>query len=122
MAARMGPKLHRVFVYGILKSAAHHADPPESVPGRMYLIDGYAACVFGKGVDRVRGELREVDTLTLRHWDEIEDVAGGLYRRVKVRTLSGIEAWAYEYARDVAGAPVIQDGIWRGHLLRDEDL
>ena len=110
---------HKVFVYGILKSPEHAAEPPDAVPGALYVIDGYAAARFDRGATRqVRGEIRGVDDRVLAAWDEIEDVRGGLYRRIRVTTAAGVEAWAYEYAGDTEGAPLVESGIW----LEDEKV
>lgn len=102
---------HRVFVYGILKTKATYDDPPAAVRGAMFR--GPFACAKFDVDGIVRGEVRVVDSATLREWDRIEGTESGLYRRVVVKTVDGVSCWAYEWARDVERFNVIEDGVWR---------
>lgn len=106
-----------VFVYGILKTPRAFRDPPDRARGTLYVADGFAACIFGTD-GWVRGEVRWVDAETLQRWDALEEIETGLYRRVRVRTGSGVMAWAYEYGRSVHGYPVVSDGVWLGRAPR----
>lgn len=111
---------HKVFVYGILKTPEHHAEPPTAVPGTMF-VRGIALGKFVRGADSlIRGEVRSVDDSTLAAWDQIEGVdherpARGMYRRIKVTTIDGERCWAYHYNGSVRGAQVAHEGVWLGY-------
>lgn len=113
-----GNGTHLVFVYGILKSEEHAANPPHAARGTMY-AGPFACCKFGAehsdGI--VRGEILEVDDGTLRRFDVIEgvnhaDPDRGLYKRIEIETTCGVRCWVYEYAGDVDCYDVIEDGVW----------
>ena len=112
---------HRVFVYGILKTDDCHLDPPDAVRGTMFR-KGIALSKFGDDYTNniVRGQVREVDDNTLRTWDRIEGVVHhdplrGMYRRIRIATTLGIDAWAYEYNGSVCDALIVESGVWLGH-------
>jgi gamma-glutamylcyclotransferase (GGCT)/AIG2-like uncharacterized protein YtfP len=109
-------KNHKVFCYGILKTEGAFDDPPDSVPGTLY-CQGIALARFDQANEGslVRGEVRTVDTATLRRWDEIEGINRGFYSRIKVTTTAGVRCWAYQYERSLHGARVLADGVWRGY-------
>lgn len=88
---------------------------PAAVEGRLYDSgEGWPTARFGPGPDLVRGwavDLRpEVADIVLRHLDEVEDVATGLFRRVTVPLLDGGPAIAYEMTTDAGSLTRID--VW----------
>ena len=87
----------------------------DTTPGQVFDTGlDYPAAVFG-GVGTIRGRtyrLRdELVAEALAVLDEEEDTVAGLYRRVRVTTASGIEAWAYAYG-DGLDLTLIPSGDW----------
>jgi len=113
--------MHTVFVYGILKTPDVANDPPHAVAGTMY-ASGIAFCKFDDahrdGI--VRGQLRKIDDATLLEWDRIEGVdyrepERGMYRRIRITTECGTDAWVYEFNGSVSHCDLIADGVWLGY-------
>ncbi len=114
---------HLVFVYGILKTEDCILDPPDSVPGTMF-VRSIALGKFGARYTNniIRGQVREVDDEMLRRWDQIEGIdynnpSRGMYRRIRVTTTAGDRTWAYEYNGDVESCRVVFGGVWRGYAI-----
>ncbi|TVQ91388.1 MAG: gamma-glutamylcyclotransferase [Deltaproteobacteria bacterium] len=114
-----------LFVYGTLVEGERRSsmlgDPPRrpaKVFGRLYhLPAGYPAVSLG-GEEPVYGELLPpVPEPLLRLLDHYEGVADGLYRRVQVRAITGLEqhlAWIYVMDDPMArGGRRIPSGRWR---------
>ena len=114
-----------LFVYGTLLSGEPNASMlgalarrPALVFGRIYhLPAGYPAVTLG-GDQPVHGEL--LPTLSpslLRLLDHYEGLEDGLYRRVEVRAITGLEqhpAWIYVMDDPEArGGRRIPSGRWR---------
>ena len=112
----------KVFVYGTLKSGgrlflAEHAKNvrPATVQGKMYTFGNiwFPFADFMKdGI--VQGEIHEYDPLMLDTLDRIELGAG--YRRVKIVTNEGEEAWAYHYPEVDEKFTEVEDGYF-DHLM-----
>ena len=77
----------------------------------------YPAAIFG-GNGRITGRtfalLEASLDRALARLDEIEDVVGGEYSRVVVRTGRGLHAWAYAYGSGLELTP-IPSGDWLLH-------
>jgi gamma-glutamylcyclotransferase (GGCT)/AIG2-like uncharacterized protein YtfP len=127
----MSDAVDHVFVYGTLRPGDvrwHFLAPfvigdalADSISGSLYDTgNDYPAAVFG-GVridDHIHGATFRIEADRLHEClvvlDEEEDVAGGRYRRVVVRTARGIDAWAYEYCDGYDLVP-IASGDWFEH-------
>lgn len=74
----------------------------------------YPAAVFGDG-GLIRGRTyrlnSELLTEALAVLDDEEDTVAGLYRRVRVVTGNGVDAWAYAYGEGLELTP-IPSGDW----------
>ncbi len=134
--------VEHVFVYGTLRPGDvrwHFLAPfvvgdalVDSIPGLLYDTgNDYPAAVFGSDRDtahdrddprvvvgeicgatfRIDGDRLDECLVVL---DEEEDVDGGRYRRVVVRTARDVDAWAYEYCDGYDLVP-IASGDWFEH-------
>lgn len=118
-----------VFVYGtllpgeerwpILAQFVVGPGHPTTVRGHLYDTgEGYPAAAFELGGGDVRGQVFRLDAARLTEafavLDEVEDAVLGLYRRVRVTTAEGLEAWAYQHGTGLTLTP-IPGGDWRGH-------
>ena len=119
---------HHVFVYGTLRPGDvrwHVLEPftidggtPDSVSGELFDTGlDYPAAVFGPG-GTILGHTFALLEATLDRaiavLDEVEDIVGGEYHRVTVRTHRGVEAWAYAYGAGLDLTP-IPSGDWLAH-------
>ncbi len=119
---------HHVFVYGTLRPGDvrwHVLEPftidggmPDSVSGELFDTGlDYPAAVFGRG-GTILGQTFALLEATLERaiavLDEVEDVVGGEYHRVRVRTDLGLDAWAYAYGAGLDLTP-IPSGDWLAH-------
>ncbi len=117
-----------VFVYGTLRPGDvrwHVLEPftrdgglPDSVSGELFDTGlDYPAAVFGS-YGTIVGQTFALDEATLDRaiavLDEVEDVVGGEYHRVMVRTHLGLDAWAYSYGSGLDLTP-IPSGDWLAH-------
>ena len=77
----------------------------------------YPAAIFG-GDGTIIGEtfalLETSRREALAFLDEVEDVVGGEYSRVVIRTGRGVEAWSYAYGSGLDLTP-ISSGDWLRH-------
>jgi gamma-glutamylcyclotransferase (GGCT)/AIG2-like uncharacterized protein YtfP len=92
---------------------------PAAVEGHLYDTgEGWPAAVFGPGPDLVRGWAVDLDPdvadVVMAHLDDVEGVAEGLFRRVRVELLGGEPVVAYE----LGPAP---DGLARIARWRTQD-
>jgi gamma-glutamylcyclotransferase (GGCT)/AIG2-like uncharacterized protein YtfP len=107
-----------VFVYGTLKrGGSNHAflggqtfvGEARTVPGfQLYELNGYPGMVAENSprAEGVTGEVWLVDADTLKHLDQLEGLAEGLYRREPVPLLPPFNARTaetYVYAQSVEG-------------------
>lgn len=106
-----------LFVYGTLKRGCsnHHHLAGQTFVGEarttrgfcLFALTGYPGLVAREDpTDGVVGEVWSVDPEKLRHLDEFERVAEGLYRRVPIALRSPFAEQpidAYLYARQVDG-------------------
>jgi gamma-glutamylcyclotransferase (GGCT)/AIG2-like uncharacterized protein YtfP len=114
-----------LFVYGTLRPGdvrwpllqRYVADQgvDDAAVGRVFDTGlDYPAAVFGEG-GQISGRtyLLKARLLTeaLAVLDEEEDTVVGLYRRVRVTTAAGIDAWAYAYGHGLELTP-IPSGDW----------
>jgi gamma-glutamylcyclotransferase (GGCT)/AIG2-like uncharacterized protein YtfP len=114
-----------LFVYGTLRRGESRwpylvpfldGEPvPDTVRGQLFdTRRGYPAAVFD-GAGTIVGDVGLLDAgrreAALALLDEIEGAVHDLYRRVVVRTASGVHAWAYEFVGEPAFAP-IASGDW----------
>jgi gamma-glutamylcyclotransferase (GGCT)/AIG2-like uncharacterized protein YtfP len=117
-----------VFVYGTLRPGDvrwHVLEPftldeglVDSVPGELFDTGlDYPAAVFGSA-STIHGQtfalLESSLDRAIAVLDEVEDVVGGEYTRVLVRTNRGIDAWAYQYGSGLELTP-IPSGDWFQH-------
>ncbi len=131
------PLVRHLFVYGLLQSGyafgrfldSHCRREPATAPGRLYDLGSYPAWQPAKDPqERVTGELLSLDdpAIVLKRTDEAEDFVGydhrSHYQRVLVRARRRTDnshqvdeelAWCYRYARGLAHAKHVQDGLWR---------
>lgn len=117
--------LAHVFVYGTLRpgeSRWHHLSPyvvdegfVDTAAGAVYDTgQGYPAALFGGDstiVGRTFGLLMTSIAQALAHLDDVEGAVDGLYRRIVVRTGTGVAAYAYEYGGGLELSPIIS-GDW----------
>jgi gamma-glutamylcyclotransferase (GGCT)/AIG2-like uncharacterized protein YtfP len=120
--------IRHVFVYGTLRPGDvrwHFLEPfvvdgglADSVPGQLFDTGfDYPAAVFsGSGtiIGHTFGLLEASAERALAVLDEVEDVVGGEYSRVSVRTGRGLDAWAYAYGSGLDLTP-IPSGDWLQH-------
>ncbi len=87
----------RLFVYGTLKRRAIEAGAqPASIAADLHDCGGYLAVTnVGTSHRIVKGYLWEVPLEELQRLDAYEGVERCLYRRERVTTLEGEEAWVY---------------------------
>jgi len=104
----------KLFIYGTLrKEAKSHIKPSkslglDSVQGKIYDINShYPGFKHGKG--KVIGEVVEIDEANL---DLIDTYEGEEYKRVRITTANGIEAWIYEFIPEVSKSKEIKSGDW----------
>jgi gamma-glutamylcyclotransferase (GGCT)/AIG2-like uncharacterized protein YtfP len=117
-----------VFVYGtlrpgdvrwpVLQPFTLDGGTPDSVSGELFDTGlDYPAAVFGPH-GTIHGQTFALIEATLERaiavLDEVEDVVGGEYHRVSVRTGRGVEAWAYAYGAGLDLTP-IPSGDWLLH-------
>jgi len=122
-----------LFVYGtllpgeerwwVLQHIVIGSGAPDAVLGLLYDTgEGYPAAAFDvdspDGATPVLGQVFELDASRLQQaldvLDEVEDAVLGLYRRVRVRTVSGREVWAYQHGAGLTLTP-IDSGDWLSH-------
>jgi len=107
-----------LFTYGTLRRGFHNPYSAmvraqgefvreTTVAGTIYLLDGYPGFVPVAGEKPVRGDLYSIPESLLEELDEYE---GPAYRRVRVMTDCGVEAWIYRYVASLAGRKVIASG------------
>lgn len=107
-----------LFTYGTLRRGLHNPYSglvraqgeflrETSVAGTLYQLDGYPGFVPVPGENPVRGDLYSIPASLLEDLDEYE---GPAYRRVRILTDCGVEAWIYLYRASVDGRPVIASG------------
>lgn len=123
-----------VFAYGTLlpgqarwyalEPYVHGTGEPDEAFGELYDTGrGYPAAVFvdvslvdvSPEAGRIEGRTFELqqDHLdrALQHLDDVEGAVGGLYRRIEIRTVNGVHAWAYQYGGGLQLSP-IESGSW----------
>lgn len=120
-----------LFVYGTLRPGdvrwpllQRYVDDEgvdDTTTGRLFDTGlEYPAAVFGEG-DRIHGRTyrlnAELLVEALAVLDEEEDTVDGVYRRVRVVTAGGIDAWAYAYGDGLELTP-IPSGDWFDRPVR----
>lgn len=120
--------IRHVFVYGTLRPGDLRwpiLEPFVVDGGVLDTADGslfdtgcdYPAAVFGTGgtiVGHRFALLEDAIGRALAVLDEVEDVVGGEYARVQIRTGTGVDAWAYAYGSGLTLTP-IPSGDWLAH-------
>lgn len=120
--------IRHVFVYGTLRPGDVRwpmLEPFVVDGGVTDTVDGslfdtgfdYPAAVFDTGDMIVGHRLALLESSIARALDvldEVEDVVGGEYTRVPIRTGLGIDAWAYAYGSGLTLTP-IPSGDWFRH-------
>ena len=120
-----------VFVYGTLRPGSWNHDrwlaPWLAAPCRPARLDGYALhhhgglpYVVAAPGSSVVGDVAPLDPArydeAMARLDELEDVAGGHYLKVRVRLHGGEEAWVYVAGPRVAAAlgatTLVDHGDW----------
>ena len=117
-----------LFVYGTLRAPDAATLPPNvcravksarclgpaTTRGRLLDCGDYPAFADGDGT--VHGDLLDVPPITLATFDRWEDVAGGLYDRVRRTAIHdgrGIDVQLYRYLGPTDRLPVVPGGDWR---------
>ena len=108
-----------LFTYGIFRDIAspllsdsYYCDTT-FVCGRMYKVNEFYPGYIAESCDNiVRGDVYMIEPDLFDILDEYE---GDEYRRIKVWTALGLEAWVYEYKYDISSFDEIKCGDW---LLR----
>jgi gamma-glutamylcyclotransferase (GGCT)/AIG2-like uncharacterized protein YtfP len=126
--------INHVFVYGTLlpgdvrwgylEQFVADDGNPDAVSGSLFDTGfDYPAAVFDvestrEGTGTILGRTFEVAADRVEEClavlDVEEDTVGGRYRRVSIRTLGGVEVWAYEYGFGLDLTP-IPSGDWLAH-------
>lgn len=88
----------------------------DSAPGTLYDTGlDYPAAVFG-GDTVISGRTFAIAPALrnecLAHLDIVEGTVGGLYSRITITTVRGVEAWTYQYGGGLDLTP-IPSGDWR---------
>lgn len=114
-----------LFVYGTLRPGdvrwpllERYVDDEgadDTATGRVFDTGlDYPAAVFG-GDGKIHGRIYRLNTALLDEGlavlDEEEETVTGLYRRVRITTGRGVEAWAYAYGDGLDLTP-IPSGDW----------
>lgn len=117
---------HLLFVYGtllpgeerwpILEQFVVGSGHPTVVRGSLFDTgEGYPAASFEPDGAGVRGQVFRLDPQRLAEaldvLDDVEDAVLGLYRRVRIVTEDGVEAWAYQNGEGLTLTP-IAGGDW----------
>ena len=125
--------IRHVFVYGTLRPGDVRWPILEPFAVDDGMTDTTDGSLFDTGLDYPAAIFRTGDTIVghtvallessivraLEVLDEVEDIVGGEYTRVQVRTGNGIDAWAYAYGTGLTLTP-IASGDW--FLHRPPDL
>jgi gamma-glutamylcyclotransferase (GGCT)/AIG2-like uncharacterized protein YtfP len=120
--------IRHVFVYGTLRPRDVRWPILEPFVVDAGMVDTTDGSLFDTGLDYPAAIFRTGDTIvgqtvallesSIRHaldvLDEVEDIVGGEYSRVLVRTGNGIDAWAYAYGTGLTLTP-IASGDWFLH-------
>jgi gamma-glutamylcyclotransferase (GGCT)/AIG2-like uncharacterized protein YtfP len=120
--------IRHVFVYGTLRPGDVRwaiLEPFVVDGGVIDTADGslfdtgldYPAAIFDTGGTIVGQRLALLESSIARALDvldEVEDIVGGEYSRVTIRTGMGIDAWAYAYGSGLTLTP-ISSGDWFAH-------
>jgi len=121
-AARPGPALRRIFVYGSLLAGLHNhhvlrgaplVGPARTLPAfTMFSLGGFPGVVRG-GQTAIEGEVYEVDAATLAALDQLEGHPR-FYRRTPLRLEGGERAEIYLLTEaQIEGCAVVASGDWR---------
>jgi gamma-glutamylcyclotransferase (GGCT)/AIG2-like uncharacterized protein YtfP len=129
MSVMTGDPVLTLFVYGTLQPGDarwHHLEPfaadegtPDAIDGQLFDTGcGYPAALLDHRAEpghtvvgrrfALRADLIEEALVVL---DTVESSVAGLYRRVRVTTHAGVDAWAYEYGAGLTLTP-IESGDW----------
>jgi gamma-glutamylcyclotransferase (GGCT)/AIG2-like uncharacterized protein YtfP len=104
----------KIFIYGLFRDQAKDLLKDfkslgiHSVKGKLYKVNEFYPG-FVKGEEKIFGELVEVDNSVIPILDEYE---GHEYNRIKIRTLTDVECWIYEYKYDISNFKQIKSGDW----------
>ena len=120
--------INHLFVYGTLRPGDvrwHLLEPfvadggwPDTTPGELFDTGlDYPAAIFG-AAGTIVGQTFALLESSLDHalgvLDDVEDIVGGEYGRVIIKTASGTEAWSYAYGAGLELTP-IPSGDWLQH-------
>jgi gamma-glutamylcyclotransferase (GGCT)/AIG2-like uncharacterized protein YtfP len=113
--------MHKVFVYGTLKTGETE---PMWVKGELFSLGAFPAAInVGVADSWIKGEVREVDDLTLKRFDQIEGTERNFYRRIKTfvygedKNLPVEEVWIYEFCNGDRLSPSQRCGEeWDGRI------
>jgi len=96
-----------LFVYGQLQPGGHEPKTashawPDRVQGLLYDLGDYpAATNISQSNCWFHGFVLDLDNAELDDLDRFEAVSKSMYRRIRVTTEAGFNAWIYEYARSL---------------------
>lgn len=82
-----------IAVYGTLRNGKDEVD---HIRGTMLNCGHFPSIKHHKDGDLVEIEIKHVTEEDLDYFDKYEGLDSGLYKRVKVKTESGLEVWLYE--------------------------
>ena len=120
--------IRHVFVYGTLRPGDVRWPILEPFVVDGGIVDTTDGSLFDTGLDYPAAIFETGDTIVgrtlallevsldraLHVLDEVEDVVGGEYTRVRIRTGLGVDAWAYAYGTGLDLVP-IESGDWFRH-------
>lgn len=109
-------KMEYLFVYGMFRDSAKGLLEDakfcnkDYIHGIMYRVNEFwPGVVLNNKKDRVLGDVYLIKGDLFSKLDEFE---GEEYRRVRVRTVSGVDCWVYEWALEVDNLKEIDGGDW----------
>ncbi len=99
-------KMCFIFVYGRLEVGEDlspkvvESSTKDTIQAEMYDLKDYPACInIGNSTHYAKGETLEIPEDELAGLDEAE--GSDDYKRIKVTTALGYEAWVYEYIKKI---------------------
>ena len=104
-----------IFVYGLFRDQSRRLLGKTThcgkafISGRLWKVDEFYPGYTPDNNKKVWGDVFLFDSNLLPQMDEYE---GDEYIRVRVRTSTDIECWAYQYKGDVSDFEEIKSGDW----------
>lgn len=111
----MSNKKDYIFVYGLFRDQSKRMlgetvyCGKASISGKLWKVNEFYPGFTSTKQGKVWGDVYLFDPSLLPQMDEYE---GDEYKRVKVKTSTDIECWAYEYKHDTTNITEIKSGDW----------